>query len=68
MTDNVDFPAAAAAAAFDATWTVLESAAALVAARSPRYSLDEACDRLGIDADRVRERAGKLRDGADPDA
>jgi len=68
MTDNVDFPAAAAAAAFDATWTVLESAADLVMDRSPRYSLDDVCDRLGVDPDRVRERAGKLRGGANPDA
>ena len=44
-----------------AAWTVLESAAELVAARSPRLSLDEASDRLGIDADRVRDRAAALR-------
>ena len=51
-----------------AAWTVLESAAELVMQRSPRYSLDEVCARLGISPDRVRERAAQLHGGADPDA
>lgn len=47
---------------------VLEDAVELVAARSPRLTLDEVCDRLGVDVDRVRERAAQLRGGEDPDA
>jgi hypothetical protein len=50
-----------------AAWTVLEDAAALVAVRSRRYTLDEVCDRLGVDPARVRDRVAQLRGGADPD-
>ncbi len=50
-----------------AAWTVLEDAADLVMQRSRRYTLDEVCDRLGVSAARVRERAAQLRGGADRD-
>ena len=46
-----------------AVWEVLESAADKVMERSSRYTLDEVCDRLNVDADRVRERAAQLREG-----
>jgi len=62
MTDDGDFPNAATAA-YDAALTVLEDAAAKVLDRSRRFTLDAACDRLGVDVDRVRERAAQLREG-----
>ena len=33
--------------------------------RSRRFSLNEVCDRLWVDADRVRERAAQLREEDD---
>lgn len=49
----------------DATWAVVEAAGDLVSQRSRRYSLDELCAKVGVDAGRVRERAGKLRAESD---
>lgn len=49
----------------EATWAVVESAADLVAQRSRRYSLDELCAKVGVDAGRVRQRAEQLRAGSD---
>ncbi len=43
----------------EASLTVLDAAANLVAQRSQRYDLDEACERLGVDADVVRRRAAQ---------
>jgi len=45
----------------DAAWAVVEAAAALVAQRSRKYSLEELCAKAGVDADRVRERAASMR-------
>jgi len=64
MVDDGDFPNAAAAA-HDAAWSVLEDAADKVMDRSRRYSLDETCERLGVDPDRVRHRAAQLREEDD---
>jgi hypothetical protein len=60
MVDGGDFPNAAAAA-HDRAWSVLEDAADKVMDRSRRYSLEE----LGIDPDRIRERAAQLREEDD---
>ena len=38
----------------EAQLAVLDAAADLVAKRSKKFSLDEVCARLGVDADRVR--------------
>lgn len=54
-----------AAAAHAAAWTVLEGAADKVMDRSRRYSLDEVCDRLNVDANGVRERAKQIREEAE---
>ena len=43
----------------EAALTVLDAAADLVAERSPQHTLDEACERLGVDADVVRRRAAQ---------
>ena len=64
MVDGGDFPNAAAAA-HDRAWSVLEDAADKVMDRSRRYSLDETCERLGVDPDRVRERAAQRREEDD---
>ncbi|MGB5111112.1 MAG: hypothetical protein WBO08_05615 [Mycobacterium sp.] len=48
-----------------AAWAVVEAAADLVASRDRRYSLDELCAKLGIDAERVRERADLMRSELD---
>jgi hypothetical protein len=48
-----------------AAWEVLESAADMVMQRSRRFSLDEVCVELGIDPDRIRERAAQLREEDD---
>ena len=45
-----------------AAWEVLESAADKVMQRSRRFTLDEVCDRLGVDPARIRERAVQLRE------
>lgn len=50
----------------EAAWAVLDAAASLALQRPTQYSLDEVCTKLGVDADRVRERAARLR--AEPDA
>lgn len=47
----------------EAAWVVVESAADLVAQRTRRYSLDELCVKVGVDAHRVRQRAEQLRAG-----
>jgi len=44
----------------EAALTALDAAADLVARRSPRHTLDEACERLGVDAGEVRRRAAQL--------
>lgn len=49
----------------DAAWAVVEAAAELVAQRSRRYGLDELCAKAGVDVDRVRERAARLRAESD---
>lgn len=49
----------------DAAWAVVEAAADLAAQRSRRYTLDELCAKVGVDASRVRERAEQLRAGSD---
>lgn len=49
----------------DAAWAVMEAAADLVSQRTRRYNLDEVCAKVGVDVDRVRERAGQLRAGSD---
>lgn len=49
----------------DAAWAVVEAAADLASQRSRRYSLDELCAKVGVDADRVRERAAQLRTQSD---
>jgi len=66
MSDG-DFPNAAAAA-HDRAWTTLEEGAARVMDRSRLFTLDDVCDRLGVDPDRVRERAVQIRDDEDGDA
>jgi hypothetical protein len=45
----------------DAAWAVVEASADLVAQRARRYSLEEICAKVGVDASRVRERAQQLR-------
>ena len=44
-----------------AAWAVLEAAAESVARRSRWFSMEEACEQLGVDADRVRARAAQRR-------
>lgn len=44
----------------EAALTVLDGAADLVAERSQRHSLEQACARLGVDADVVRRGAAHL--------
>jgi hypothetical protein len=44
-----------------AAWAVLEAAAELVARRSRWFSLDEVCDQLGVDANRIRAQAATRR-------
>lgn len=44
-----------------AAWAVVEAAADLTAGRSLSYSLNELCERAGVDVERVRERAHQLR-------
>ena len=61
MADDADFHSDAAAV-HDAAWTTLEDSANKVMQRSRRFGLDEVCDRLNVDADRVRERAVQIRD------
>jgi hypothetical protein len=61
MVDDGDFHSDAAAV-HDAAWTVLADAADLVAARSRRFTLDEVCVELGVDPDRIRERAARMRE------
>lgn len=48
----------------EAAASVLDAAADLVSKRSKRFSLDEACSRLGIDAGEVRARAGQRRESS----
>jgi hypothetical protein len=64
MVDEGGFPNAAAAA-HDAAWTVLQDAAHKVLNRSRRYTLDEVSVELGVDPDRVRERAARTREEDD---
>jgi len=45
----------------EASWAIVEAAADLTSRRERRYSLDELCSKLGVDAGRVRERADLLR-------
>jgi len=45
----------------DAAWAIVEAAADLVAQRARRYTLDELCEKVGLDTDRVRERSARLR-------
>lgn len=49
----------------EAAWAVMEAAAELAAQRSRRYSLDELCAKVGVDAGRVRERAARMRAESD---
>lgn len=49
----------------DAAWAVVEAAADLASQRSRRYTLAELCAKVGVDADRVRERAEQLRAHSD---
>lgn len=49
----------------DATWAVVEAAADLASQRSRRYSLDELCAKVGVNPERVRERAEQLRAQSD---
>jgi len=44
-----------------AAWAVLEAAAELASRRSRWFSLEEACEQLGVDADRVRAQAAQRR-------
>ena len=60
MSDG-DFPNAASAA-HDRAWTTLEEGAARVMDRSRLFTLDDVCDRLGVDPARIRERAVQLRE------
>lgn len=43
----------------EASLTVLDAAADLVAQRSQRHSLEDACEQLGVDAAEVRRRAAQ---------
>ena len=59
---RVEGPAQAEAAARmlrEARLAVLDAAADLAQQRSARFSLEEACARLGLDAERVRALAGE---------
>ena len=47
----------------EASLAVLDAAADLVAGRGGRFNLDEACARLGIDPQRVRDRAADTAAG-----
>lgn len=49
----------------EAAWAIMEAAADLAAQRSRRYSLDELCAKVGVDAGCVRERAERLRAESD---
>lgn len=44
----------------EAVLIMLDAAEDLVAERRPRHTLDEVCERLGIDAGEVRRRAAQL--------
>jgi hypothetical protein len=44
----------------EAAWAVVEAAADLAARRDRRYTLDELCAKVGVDARRVRERAAQM--------
>ncbi|MBF6066049.1 hypothetical protein IU500_33970 [Nocardia terpenica] len=44
----------------EAAWAVVEAAADLAARRDRRYTLDELCAKVGVDAGRVRERAAQM--------
>jgi len=44
----------------EAALTVLDGAADLVAQRNPRQTLEQVCERLGVDAAEVRRRAAQL--------
>ncbi|MER7558022.1 hypothetical protein ABTZ46_13840 [Nocardioides sp. NPDC126508] len=48
----------------EATARVLDAAADIVSSRGELLSLEETCERLGVDVDRVRERAAAHRDVA----
>ncbi len=64
----VDSPARVDAEVYEvrnAAWAVVEAAADLASQRSRRYSLDELCAKVGVDAGRVRERAEQLRAESD---
>ncbi|WP_336794221.1 hypothetical protein [Gordonia malaquae] len=52
----------------EAKRAVLEAAADLVAQRPPRHTLDELCERIGLDADRVRRRATEISTNAGSDS
>jgi hypothetical protein len=43
----------------------VEASADLVAQRSRRYSLEQLCAKVGVDVNRVRERAEQLRAESD---
>ncbi len=49
----------------EAAWSVVEASADLVAQRSRRYSLEQLCAKVGVDVNRVRERAEQLRAESD---
>lgn len=49
-----------------AVWAVLEAAAELTVDRQDRYSLKELCDNVGVDMERVRARAARIRAKSDP--
>ncbi|SKG68268.1 Uncharacterised protein [Mycobacteroides abscessus subsp. bolletii] len=49
----------------EAAWAVLEAAAELTARRSRRHSLEELCTKIGVEVERVRERAAQLRAESD---
>lgn len=42
---------------------VLDAAADIVSARGQLLSLDVTCSRLGVDVEKVREKATEMRDG-----
>ena len=48
----------------EASLAVLDAAADLVAGRSVKFSLDDVCARLGMDADQIRSLAEKRAKGA----
>lgn len=48
----------------EASLAVLDAAADLVSGRSKKFSLDEVCARLGMDADQIRALAEKRAKGA----